>query len=152
MEVVQRYTVDFHETLQKINNLPPSIEPTATGHIVEQIEIIKDILQKGMAYEINGSVYFDVLKYNETEHYGILSGRNIEDSIHNTRAIGKEKSAGFCALEKSGRKTYYALAFALGRRFSRLAFGMYCHEHKIFGRDFRHSWWRNGLKISASRM
>lgn len=87
MEVVQRYTVDFHETLQTINNLPPSIEPTATGHIVEQIEIIKDILAKGLAYEINGSVYFDVLKYNETEHYGILSGRNIEDSIHNTRTL-----------------------------------------------------------------
>ncbi len=87
MEVVQRYTVDFHETLQKINNLPPSIEPTATGHIVEQIEIIKDILAKGLAYEVNGSVYFDVLKYNETEHYGILSGRNIEDSIHNTRTL-----------------------------------------------------------------
>ncbi len=87
MEVVQRYTVDFHNTLQKINNLPPSIEPTATGHIVEQIEIIKDILSKGLAYEVNGSVYFDVLKYNETEHYGILSGRNIEDSIHNTREL-----------------------------------------------------------------
>ena len=87
MEVVQRYTVDFHNTLQKINNLPPSIEPTATGHIVEQIEIIKDILDKGLAYEINGSVYFDVLKYNENEHYGILSGRNIEDSIHNTREL-----------------------------------------------------------------
>jgi len=87
MEVVQRYTVDFHNTLQKINNLPPSIEPTATGHIVEQIEIIKDILSKGLAYEINGSVYFDVLKYNETNHYGILSGRNIEDSIHNTREL-----------------------------------------------------------------
>ena len=87
MEVVQRYTVDFHETLQKINNLPPSIEPTATGHIVEQIEIIKDLLNKGLAYEINGSVYFDVLKYNETENYGILSGRKIEDSIHNTREL-----------------------------------------------------------------
>jgi len=87
MEVVQRYTVDFHETLQKINNLPPSNEPTATGHIVEQIEIIKDILKKGLAYEINGSVYFDVLKYNETEHYGILSGRKMEDSIHNTREL-----------------------------------------------------------------
>ena len=87
MEVVQRYTVDFHDTLNNINNLPPSIEPTATGHIVEQIEIIKDILAKGLAYEVNGSVYFDVLKYNETEHYGILSGRNIEDSIHNTREL-----------------------------------------------------------------
>jgi len=87
MEVVQRYTVDFHETLARINNLPPSIEPTATGHIVEQIEIIKDILDKGLAYEVNGSVYFDVLKYNQTEQYGILSGRNIEDSIHNTREL-----------------------------------------------------------------
>tara|TARA_R110001583_G_scaffold412_2_gene3796 strand:- start:39524 stop:40996 length:1473 start_codon:yes stop_codon:yes gene_type:complete len=87
MEVVQKYTIDFHNTLKSINNLPPSIEPTATGHIVEQIEIIKDILAKGMAYEVNGSVYFDVLKYNETEHYGILSGRKIEDSIENTRIL-----------------------------------------------------------------
>tara|TARA_B110000238_G_C16106097_1_gene430460 strand:+ start:353 stop:1834 length:1482 start_codon:yes stop_codon:yes gene_type:complete len=87
MEIVQRYTVDFHNTLNTFNFLPPSIEPTATGHIVEQIEIIKDILEKGMAYERNGSIYFDVLKYNETEHYGILSGRNIEDSIHNTRVL-----------------------------------------------------------------
>ena len=87
MEIVQKYTVDFHQTLEKINNLPPSIEPTATGHIVEQIEIIKDILAKGLAYEINGSVYFDVLKYNETEHYGILSGRKTEDALHNTRTL-----------------------------------------------------------------
>ncbi len=87
MEVVQRYTVDFHNILNLFNLLPPSIEPTATGHIIEQIEIIKDILEKGLAYEKNGSVYFDVLKYNEKEHYGILSGRNIEDSIHNTREL-----------------------------------------------------------------
>ena len=87
MEVVQRYTVDFHETLAKFNNLPPSIEPTATGHIIEQIEIIKTILEKGFAYEINGSVYFDVLKYNETHNYGKLSGRKIEDLIHNTRTL-----------------------------------------------------------------
>jgi cysteinyl-tRNA synthetase len=87
MEVVQRYTVDFHNVLNKFNFLPPSIEPTATGHIIEQIEIIKVIIDKGLAYEVNGSVYFDVLKYNEKEHYGILSGRNIEDSIHNTREL-----------------------------------------------------------------
>ncbi len=85
MEVVQRYTVDFHNTLNKFNNLPPSIEPTATGHIIEQIEIIKDILDKGFAYETNGSVYFDVLKFNESSKYGKLSGRNVEDLIHNTR-------------------------------------------------------------------
>lgn len=85
MEIVQRYTVDFHNTLNKFNNLPPSIEPTATGHIIEQIEIIKEILDKGFAYEVNGSVYFDVIKFNKTNHYGKLSGRNIEDLIHNTR-------------------------------------------------------------------
>ena len=87
MEVVQRYTVDFHNILNKFNFLPPSIEPTATGHIIEQIEIIKTILEKGLAYEVNGSVYFDVLKYNETKKYGILSKRNIEDLIHNTREL-----------------------------------------------------------------
>lgn len=87
MEVVQRYTVDFHNILNKFNFLPPSIEPTATGHIIEQIEIIKNILEKGLAYEVNGSVYFDVLKYNKTKSYGILSKRNIEDLIHNTRAL-----------------------------------------------------------------
>ena len=87
MEVVQRYTVDFHQTLEKLNNLPPSIEPTATGHIIEQIEIIKGIIEAGYAYEVNESVYFDVLKFNEKNHYGKLSGRKIEDLIHNTRSL-----------------------------------------------------------------
>lgn len=87
MEVVQRYTVDFHDTLQKFNNLPPSIEPTATGHIVEQIETIKKILEKGFAYEVNGSVYFDVLKFDKDHHYGKLSGRSLEDMIAYTREL-----------------------------------------------------------------
>ena len=87
MEVVQRYTVDFHNTLNRFNFLPPSIEPTATGHIIEQIEIIKQIVDKGFAYEVKGSVYFDVLKYNQENNYGILSGRKIEDLIHNTRLL-----------------------------------------------------------------
>ncbi len=87
MEVVQKYTVDFHQILYRFNNHPPSIEPTATGHIVEQIEIIKTILDRGLAYEANGSVYFDVLKYNEQKDYGILSGRKLEDMVTNTRAL-----------------------------------------------------------------
>ena len=88
MEVVQKYTLDFHTVLEKFNNTPPSIEPTATGHIVEQIEVIKEILDSGFAYVTdNGNVYFDVLKYNEDHHYGILSGRVIEDAIHNTRVL-----------------------------------------------------------------
>ena len=90
MEVVQRYTVDFHNTLQKFNNLPPSIEPTATGHIVEQIETIKTILEKGFAYEVNGSVYFDVFKFNKDHDYGKLSGRSIDDMIANTRELAAQ--------------------------------------------------------------
>lgn len=90
MEVVQKYTVDFHNILQKFNNLPPSIEPTATGHIVEQIEIVKEILEKGYAYEANGSVYFDVLKFNKTHEYGKLSGRKLEDMIPNTRELNAQ--------------------------------------------------------------
>ena len=87
MEVVQRYTVDFHEILNEFNFLPPSIEPTATGHIIEQIEIVKKIIDSGIGYEANGSVYFDVVKFNETNHYGKLSGRNIEDMLANTRDL-----------------------------------------------------------------
>ena len=90
MEVVQQYTLDFHSILQKFNLLPPSIEPTATGHIIEQIEIIKNILEKGYAYEINGSVYFDVEKFNKTYEYGKLSGRKLEDMIANTRELAAQ--------------------------------------------------------------
>ncbi|MCM4170092.1 cysteine--tRNA ligase [Arenibacter sp. TNZ] len=90
MEVVQQYTLDFHNILQKFNLLPPSIEPTATGHIIEQIEIIKNILEKGYAYEINGSVYFDVEKFNKTYEYGKLSGRKLEDMIANTRELAAQ--------------------------------------------------------------
>lgn len=87
MEVVQRYTLDFHEILDMFNFLPPSIEPTATGHIIEQIELVKTILNNGFAYIVNGSVYFDVHKFNETKDYGVLSKRKLEDLIHNTRTL-----------------------------------------------------------------
>jgi len=87
MEVVQRYTVDFHNVLNTFNFLPPSIEPTATGHIIEQIELIKTIIDNGFGYEVNGSVYFDVHKFNKSHEYGKLSKRKLEDLIHNTRAL-----------------------------------------------------------------
>ncbi|TSE03922.1 cysteine--tRNA ligase [Aquimarina algiphila] len=90
MEIVQRYTLDFHQVMSKFNSIPPSIEPTATGHIVEQIEIIKTIIDNGFAYESNGSIYFDVQKFNETNHYGKLSGRNLEDMIANTRELSAQ--------------------------------------------------------------
>jgi len=87
MEIVQEYTTDFHNVLQQFNNLSPNIEPTATGHIIEQIEMIKEIIANGFGYESNGSVYFDVEKYNESHPYGELSGRKIEDLIANTREL-----------------------------------------------------------------
>ena len=87
MEVVQKYTYDFHDTVRKFNLLPPNIEPTATGHISDQIKLIEKIIEEGIAYVVNGSVYFDVFEYSKSNNYGILSKRNLEDLIHNTRSL-----------------------------------------------------------------
>jgi cysteinyl-tRNA synthetase len=88
MEIVQKYTVDFHKVLDAFNLLPPTIEPTATGHILEQIELTQKLIDTGFAYESNGSVYFDVLAYNEKGlNYGELSRRNIEELFANTRDL-----------------------------------------------------------------
>ena len=87
MEVVQYYTIRYHHAMEALNVLPPSIEPHASGHIIEQIELVKRILDNGYAYESQGSVYFDVEKYNKTHHYGVLSGRNIDDMLNTTRAL-----------------------------------------------------------------
>lgn len=84
MELVQKYTNLFHWAMLRFNNLEPSIEPTATGHIIEQIEMIKTIMEKGYAYEVNGSVYFDVKKYAASHDYGILSGRVLEDMLESS--------------------------------------------------------------------
>jgi len=87
MEIVQRYSNDFHDVLRQFNLLPPSIEPSATGHICEQIESIGQLIEKGLAYESGGSVYFDVLRYNQAHHYGKLSGRIVEELINETREL-----------------------------------------------------------------
>lgn len=88
MEIVQKYTVDFHKVLSMFNNLPPNIEPTATGHIIEQLELTKVLIEKGSAYVSNGSVYFDVRAYNEQGgNYGELSKRNIDELFANTRDL-----------------------------------------------------------------
>jgi len=88
MEIAQKYTVGFREVLSIFNTLPPSIEPTATGHIIEQIELVKEMIANGYAYEVDGSIYFDVEKYNKNFDYGVLSGRNLEDMLNNTRSLG----------------------------------------------------------------
>jgi cysteinyl-tRNA synthetase len=96
MEIVQRYTNDFHKVLEQFNFIPPSIEPSATGHLVEQIEMTSTLINKGLAYESNGSVYFDIAKYNEEGgNYGKLSGRILEDLLNETRdldGVGEKRS------------------------------------------------------------
>lgn len=106
MEVVQYYTNDFHKVLGLFNFKEPSIEPTATGHIIEQIEMVSQILANGFAYEVNGSVYFDVNKYQEANgNYGNLSGRIIEDLLSNTRELDgqdeKRSSLDFAIWKKA---------------------------------------------------
>lgn len=90
MEIVQKYSVDFHNVMAKFNALPPSIEPTATGHIIEQIAIVEKIIEEGYAYEKNGSVYFDVIKFDKDNTYGKLSGRQLEDMITSTRELSSQ--------------------------------------------------------------
>ena len=95
MEIVQKYTLGFHDVMRAFNTLPPSIEPTATGHISEQIEMAKKIIANGYAYEVNGTVYFDVEKYNKEFPYGQLTNRKLEDLLENTRELdGQDEKKG----------------------------------------------------------
>ncbi len=105
MEVVQYYVNRYHKAMEALNVLPPSIEPHASGHIMEQIEFTQKILDAGFAYESEGSVYFDVVKYNESNNYGKLSGRNIEDMLETTRNLDgqseKRRSVDFALWKKA---------------------------------------------------
>jgi cysteinyl-tRNA synthetase len=105
MEVVQHYTVNFHKNMAQLNNQPPSIEPRAAGHILEQIEAVTKIIEAGYAYEVNGSVYFDVIKYNADYKYGKLSGRVLDELVEGTRDLDgqdeKRNSADFALWKKA---------------------------------------------------
>ena len=106
MEVAQHYTNRFHEAMAALGCLPPSIEPHATGHIIEQEALVRQILDAGYAYESNGSVYFDVEKYNKDHKYGILSGRNLEDVINASRqldGVGEKRNQVDFALWKKAQ-------------------------------------------------
>ncbi len=105
MEVVQHYTLRYHKAMEKLNVLPPSIEPHASGHIIEQIAFVQKILDAGYAYVSEGSVYFDVEKYNRDHHYGKLSGRNIDELLETTRELDgqteKRRSIDFALWKKA---------------------------------------------------
>jgi len=106
MEVAQYYTNRFHDAMAALNVLPPSIEPHATGHIIEQEQLVQEILDNGFAYESNGSVYFDVEAYNQKHKYGVLSGRNLDDIINNSRelaGVGEKKNQADFALWKKAQ-------------------------------------------------
>ncbi|MCM1313286.1 MAG: cysteine--tRNA ligase [Bacteroides sp.] len=106
MEVAQYYTNRFHDAMDALNVLPPSIEPHATGHIIEQEQLVKEILDNGFAYESNGSVYFDVEAYNKKHRYGVLSGRNLDDIINNSRelaGVGEKRNQADFALWKKAQ-------------------------------------------------
>jgi len=103
MEIAQFYTNRYHDAMRALNVLPPSIEPRATGHIIEQEELVKEIMANGYAYESNGSIYFDVAKYDKDHRYGILSGRNLNDMINNSRelnGVGEKRNQTDFALWK----------------------------------------------------
>ena len=106
MEIAQYYTNRYHDAMKALNVLPPSIEPHATGHIIEQEELVKEIIANGYAYESNGSVYFDIEKYNKDHKYGILSGRNLDDVINNSReldGVGEKRNQVDFALWKKAQ-------------------------------------------------
>ena len=105
MEVAQYYTNRYHTAMEALNVLPPSIEPHASGHIIEQEQLVQEILNNGYAYVSEGSVYFDVAKYNQDHHYGKLSGRNLEDVLNTTRELDgqdeKRNPADFALWKKA---------------------------------------------------
>ncbi len=106
MEIAQHYTNSYHKAMEQLNVLPPSIEPHATGHIIEQEQLVQEIMNNGYAYESNGSIYFDIEKYNKEHRYGVLSGRNLDDVINNSReldGVGEKRNQVDFALWKKAQ-------------------------------------------------
>lgn len=141
MEIVQRYTNDFHNVLNQLNFWPPSIEPTATGHLVEQIEGVKTLIAKGLAYESNGSVYFDISKYNEMGgNYGVLSGRVLEDLLTETRELDgvgeKRNSLDFALWKKAAPEHIMQWPSPWGMGFPGWHLECSCMSTKYLGTQF----------------
>ena len=140
MELVQKYTLLFHWAMQQFNNLPPSIEPTATGHIVEQIEMIRKIITEGFAYEVNGSVYFDVKKYAAHHPYGKLSGRIMDELLETTRELEgqdeKRNKQDFALWKKAAPEHIMRWASPWGEGFPGWHIECSAMSSKYLGRQF----------------
>ena len=140
MEIVQFYTLNYHKAMEDLNCLPPSIEPRATGHIIEQIETVEKILKNGYAYEINGSVYLDVKKYNNKYTYGKLSGRKIEDSLEGTRDLDrqteKRNSVDFAIWKKASNEHIMRWSSPWGKGFPGWHMECSAMSEKYLGKTF----------------
>ena len=140
MEIVQFYTLSYHKAMEDLNCLPPSIEPRATGHIIEQIEMVKQILENGFAYEKNGSVYLDVNKYNASYPYGILSGRNLEDTLEGTRKLDgqteKKSAVDFAIWKKASAEHIMRWASPWGEGFPGWHMECSAMSEKYLGKNF----------------
>ena len=140
MEVVQFYTLSYHKAMENLNCLPPSIEPRATGHIIEQIEMIQKIIENGFAYEKNGSVYLDVNKYNESYPYGILSGRNLKDTLEGTRELEgqseKKSPVDFAVWKKASREHIMSWTSPWGKGFPGWHMECSAMSEKYLGKKF----------------
>jgi cysteinyl-tRNA synthetase len=141
MEVVQRFTNDFHDVLKQFNFLPPNIEPTATGHLVEQIEAVKSLIEKGLAYESNGSVYFDIAQYNANGgEYGKLSGRILEDLLNETRELDgqaeKQNPLDFAIWKKASPEHIMQWPSPWGMGFPGWHLECTCMSSKYLGNEF----------------
>ena len=140
MEIVQKYTNDFRNTLQKFNLLNPNIEPTATGHIIEQIEMIEKIIDNGFAYVKNGSVYFDIKEFNKKYKYGKLSNRNLEDLVNESRQLKgsdeKKNPQDFALWKKAGKKHIMKWNSPWGEGFPGWHIECSAMGHKYLGKQF----------------
>jgi len=141
MEIVQRYTNDFHDVLKQFNLVPPSIEPTATGHLVEQIEATESLISKGMAYESNGSVYFDIARFNEDgNEYGKLSGRILDDLLTETRELDgtdeKRNPLDFALWKKAAPEHIMQWNSPWGKGFPGWHLECTCMSAKYLGTEF----------------
>ena len=147
MEVAHYYTERYHRAMDALNVESPSIEPCASGHIIEQIAFVKRILDAGFAYESNGSIYFDVEKYNEKYNYGRLSGRNLDDIMTNTRELDgqsdKRHSYDFALWKKASPEHIMRWPFP------RLAHGVLGHVDALPRGAFRHPRRRHGPHVPA---
>ncbi len=141
MEIVQRYSNDFHKVLEQMNFLPPSIEPTATGHLIEQIEAVKALIINGLAYESNGSVYFDISQYNKNgNNYGKLSGRILEDLLNETRELDgqseKRNPLDFAIWKKAAPEHLMQWISPWGMGFPGWHLECTCMSSKYLGKQF----------------